>query len=342
MSERNIPSLDGLRALAVGVVLVGHELQMGELRPSPFSALRSGLAHLGVNIFFVISGFLITLLLLKEQDRNGGISLGKFYARRALRIFPAAYLLIATVVLLSALGLVQLNQGDVIHAATYTTNYHPDRAWSLGHLWSLAVEEQFYLLWPLAIVMLPRRLSLWLALGVILAEPLIRVAWWVLVPTGRAGIDEEFQLVCDGLATGCALALLSHRYGIEAVAARIHPLLYALAPFIAVGCAAFSDRPSFTLPLGVTLGNIAIALVMLWCVTRPRTYVGRALNSRIAIYLGSTSYSIYLWQQLFMDRTNTAVWLRFPLNLLFVLVVAVASYSLVEKPLWGLRSRFRP
>jgi peptidoglycan/LPS O-acetylase OafA/YrhL len=339
--KRDIPSLDGLRGVAVALVIVGHAAQLPEFASSGFSPFLGELARLGVNMFFVLSGFLITRLLVDEADRNGRPSLSAFYARRAIRIFPAAYLYIAVVVFLAFAGRVSVSGDDVFHAATYTMNYDHDRGWLLGHLWSLAVEEQFYLLWPLAILWLSRAQCLGLALAVIVCVPVLRVAVWILAPAARLGIDEEFQYVCDGLATGCVLALLCHRYGITAVAARIPAVVYAFSPFVAVASVMFGSWPSLNLPVAITAGNLAIAVLLLWCVTRPQSRIGQVLNSRVLAALGVISYSIYLWQQLFMDRTLATGLFAFPLNILWILVAAMASYLLVERPLMALRGRFR-
>ena len=104
--------------------------------------------RLGVQIFFVISGFLITSLLLREKESTGSISLKLFYARRTLRIFPAFYLFFITIAVLSYLRLIELPRYDLLHAATYTMNYSGNGTWWMGHLWSLSVEEQFYFVWP--------------------------------------------------------------------------------------------------------------------------------------------------------------------------------------------------
>ena len=107
------------------------------------------LGNFGVTIFFVISGFLITVLLLEELRSQGKISIRGFYQRRIFRIFPAFYFYIALVLLANSLGYLDLYDGDVLHAVTFTMNYHHERAWAFNHTWSLAVEEQFYLFWPL-------------------------------------------------------------------------------------------------------------------------------------------------------------------------------------------------
>jgi len=146
----HLPSLDGLRALSIGLVLLGHLSGT-----KGFVRVNLGIgdyAHLGVVVFFVISGFLITRLMLSEHAKDGCVSLKLFYARRALRLFPAAYAFIACVCLLWATGVVHLQARDIWHACTYTVNFEPGRSWQIGHLWSLSVEEQFYLIWPCTFV----------------------------------------------------------------------------------------------------------------------------------------------------------------------------------------------
>ena len=139
MSVR-VPCLDGLRGISVCLVLLAHlsgtrELTSGARLPDLY-----GLGNLGVRVFFVISGFLITLLLLHERAKTGRISLLRFFLRRALRILPAAFLYIGVILVLGAMGSIVLAPGDRLHALTYTVNYHHLRSWYVSHLWSLSVE----------------------------------------------------------------------------------------------------------------------------------------------------------------------------------------------------------
>jgi peptidoglycan/LPS O-acetylase OafA/YrhL len=138
-----IPSLDGLRAISIGMVIFAH-LSGTRFFPS-FVAGRRDLGNIGVRVFFVISGFLITTLLLQELAAKGRISLPLFYLRRSLRIFPCAYTYISIAALLTWAGFLRLRTTDLVHAATYTVNYEVVRPWHTIHLWSLSVEEQFYL-----------------------------------------------------------------------------------------------------------------------------------------------------------------------------------------------------
>src|SRR5262249_7861489 len=139
-----------------------------------------GLGEFGVRVFFVISGFLITGLLMQELARDGRIRLARFYLRRTLRIFPPYYTLLVTLGLASAAGAVTLASHDLTHAATYTSNYYLGRSWFMGHTWSLSVEEQFYLLWPAVFLIAGPRRGFFIAAAVVVLTPFIRVAEWEL------------------------------------------------------------------------------------------------------------------------------------------------------------------
>src|SRR5690348_1015134 len=210
-----IPSLDGIRAVSILMVLYGH---LTGTRGFPnqvdgtWGNALGDIAHLGVLVFFVISGFLITSLLMSEREKTGTISLGKFYLRRVLRIFPAFYALIAALAIATWLGWVDLGGRDFAYALTYTVNYYPDHPWQIGHLWSLSIEEQFYLLWPLTLLALRQRRALIVAVLAILAGPAVRAGlreWMFRMDPSTALADMPiFPAMCDYLATGCALALL--------------------------------------------------------------------------------------------------------------------------------------
>src|SRR5574337_202485 len=173
-----MPSLDGFRAVSILMVLCGH---LGGTRGFPVTAIAitrwiGDLGALGVQVFFVISGFLITSLLMGEREQTGTISLKNFYLRRVLRIFPASYSFILALLIATMLGWVSLTGRDFAFAATYTVNYYPHHPWQIGHLWSLSVEEQFYLLWPLALLALRERRALTVAVAAIFTGPLVRFA----------------------------------------------------------------------------------------------------------------------------------------------------------------------
>src|ERR1017187_6342941 len=147
--SKRLPSLDGWRAISIMMVLGAHAEHTNGF-PNAFHAIFKWLfdGTLGVLFFFVISGFLITWLLVFENDRSGHINLKHFYARRALRILPVYYAFILTLVCLQLFTVYTQSVSAWIGNLTFTTNFVTANVWPSGHLWSLSVEEQFYLLWP--------------------------------------------------------------------------------------------------------------------------------------------------------------------------------------------------
>jgi peptidoglycan/LPS O-acetylase OafA/YrhL len=209
----------------------------------------------------VISGFLITTLLLGEARRHGTISLPRFYLRRTFRIFPAFYAYLAVVGVLVAVGAVELARHDLLAALTYTMNFHWDRARVLGHLWSLSVEEQFYLLWPAAMLWLRPRRAILAAAVIVALAPVCRLATWFLAPAWRVGISEAFPTVADAIAIGCVLAGL--RPWLDRQAGYLRWLRspgFVVVPVVAVVASQLGDHALIDFAVLQTLTNVAIAL----------------------------------------------------------------------------------
>jgi peptidoglycan/LPS O-acetylase OafA/YrhL len=334
--NRTIPSLDGLRALSVFAVILGHT-QSEMLDRIPFnSSFRSG--SLGVAVFFVISGFLITHLLLKELRATGTISLRRFYLRRTFRIFPPFYVFLLVIAILSLLHKVHVSAISIFVAGTYTWNYVPlPETWILGHCWSLTLEEQFYLLWPACMAIFSRRVSLLIAAAVILLSPLSRVATYYAWPTMRFHLDMMLHTHLDTIMMGCLLALL---LDMNIWQRAVKLALYPTAPTVAIFFLLFMDpraelrwKGMYRMTLGYSLENVAIATLLLYVVFRHESLLGRFLNLKVLRHLGIISYSLYLWQQLF-----TGPYTRFfPLNLVCILCCAELSYLLVERPSFRIR-----
>src|ERR1700710_2420018 len=149
--KNQIPSLGGLRALSILIVLAGHFVEAGYVTINRNSLLYNFFdSGFGVNIFFVISGFLITTLLIKEEIANKEISLKKFYIRRIIRIFPAYYFVVLSYFLLEfCFHLIHFSNISWLTTLTFTKYLSPDFDWLSAHFWSLSVEEHFYLIFPL-------------------------------------------------------------------------------------------------------------------------------------------------------------------------------------------------
>lgn len=337
-----IASLDGLRAVSILLVLLAHlSGTPGFLWGKRVFGDFGQFGVTGVRIFFVISGFLITSLLLNEQSRHGKISLKHFYIRRTLRIFPAAYSYIAAVGIACSLGLLHATPKDFWAACTYTTNYfsHND---NLGHLWSLAVEEQFYILWPLLLSLAGKRHSMLMAILMLLVAPCARMVHDYWLPGNIWLSSHSFLANADALACGCILSGLWRRLGQWQWYCRFRrSWLFLAVPLLAVACNTYWRIQDS--PLGILAQNICVAMCIDWCVRNCNSPVGKLLNWKPVAYFGVLSYSIYLWQQPFINRDGTLrLFNTFPFNLLVAFLVAVAGYYLIEQPFLKLRKRLVP
>jgi peptidoglycan/LPS O-acetylase OafA/YrhL len=338
-----IPSLDGLRAVSIGMVILAH-LSGTRFFPSLVTGRRD-VGNIGVRIFFVISGFLITTLLLQELAEKGRVSLKLFYLRRSLRIFPCAYVYIGVAALLSWTGFMALHSTDLLHAVTYTVNYQQLRPWHTIHLWSLSVEEQFYLIWPVLLFLLGSKRGLQVAGAVLVLAPATRLVMWWLVPELRWSIGTAFQTNADALAAGCVLAGVRAKLWSSSAYSRFQQSAAFLSiPVLGVISGSFISYDRFPLSLvaagiGMSILNLSIALCIDRCVRHHTDIVGRFLNWRPMVFIGVLSYSLYLWQEPFLNRLSNYPINWFPLNLVCVAAAALASYYLVERPFLDLRRR---
>lgn len=340
LNNGRIASLDGLRAVSIALVMLSH--LCGTRHFLGYHSLDSlgDLGQLGVRIFFVISGFLITTLLLRELERTGRISLGDFYMRRFLRIFPAYYVLLACVALCKYMNLVYLRPGDLPNALIYTSNYHHNHAWLLGHTWSLAVEEQFYLIWPLALCIVGKRWGMILAATCLMLCPLLRTVIWLWEPALRGGIGMSFPTIADALATGCLLAGCRGWLGSRSsYMSLLSSKAFIVVPAAVLAANMFGRSPRISYPGGQTIINIGIALVLDWSIRFAHCGIGRLLNAKGLVWLGTLSYSLYLWQQPFLDRTGLGPTPAFPANIVAAVITAAVSYYVVEAPMLRFRKR---
>lgn len=332
--SKRIPCLDGIRAISISLVLLAHFAGTVHGGVPKWLLPFTTMGNLGVRIFFIISGFLITTLLISEHQKNGTISLVKFYFNRTFRIFPAFYAFIFAIMIANTFGLIALRDGDLVHAVTYTTNYHHDRAWELGHLWSLAVEEQFYLLWPAIFLFLGMRGALCVSSAYLVIGPVVRVLTWKYFPDYRIGIGESFQTVADTIATGCVFAFLKNALDGNATFSRIQSKAITVLGLIVAILLLNHLKAyiSFMYPIGETLLNLSIVLFIDWCLRNSKGHLGCFLNSRPLVFIGVLSYSLYLWQQPFLNRHSDSFMTSAPVNMMIVVLFATLSYYLIENP----------
>jgi peptidoglycan/LPS O-acetylase OafA/YrhL len=315
----------------------------------PLRMLRGRCGFLGVQVFFVLSGFLITTLMLREVHRTGRLHLGYFYLRRGLRIVPVYATYLAFVAVLQFAGVFRIGAGDWLTAATWTVNLVPGSIpWPLSHFWSLCVEEHFYLLWPLLMSLLPlhacRRAVL---VGLI---SVLGIRWLVLLAFPGAAVDLLTFTRIDDIAFGCGLAFLAHdpawRARLERLAGSGRWLTVILACFL-VSQVVFSNvvgarlLPYAALRIGIGIANdinaVTIVVLMWYVLTRPAGFWGRLLNHPLAVTIGVLSYSAYLWHVLLCEQAS---WIAaFPQNLVPIFAVAWLSYRVIEKPFLSLKDR---
>lgn len=310
--------------------------------------------YLGVDMFFVLSGFLITWGLVEERDRTGGVSFGRFYARRALRLLPAlaAVLVFATVLSYTVLPPATRQQtlSGIPWVLLYVGNW--DKALTtntlgiLAHLWSLGVEEQFYLVWPVLLVTLlklrVRRDHLAAALAVLAGvETGYREAlFWTGTPVVRLayGLDTH----SDALMVGSAVAIWLSTGTLQ----RVGPSVLRTGSWAALaGLAALAETGNgdFSFQWGYPLAAVATATIIASLATSPSPLLERALSSRVAVWTGRRSYGLYVWSlpiyyglpwpERFTGPARDAS------EIALSFVVAAASYRLIELPFLRLKGR---
>lgn len=345
----HIPALDGLRAVAVFMVIFAH------------FGIDFVPGTQGVMIFFVLSGFLITWLLLKENERSGSISLAAFYKRRTLRIFPAFYVYwMIMVALLLATGRA-VPWPHAWSALFYGSNYYSaingDPSNGFSHTWSLAIEEQFYLLWPFVFLMLRGNLKrmTWFLVALIGAVWIHRAVLCYGFNVDQAYIYASFDTRLDELMIGCLLAVLLRKRALPSLwrAASANALL----PLVTIAVLAISmyadDRfivHRYRDVFGFAIEPLLVAVLVVQMIAFSSTRLWRWTEWAVVRFLGRISYSLYLYQQLALYPTKRAL-AMYPLivqlagAILVTLILATISYYVVEQPFLRLRStspRLRP
>jgi peptidoglycan/LPS O-acetylase OafA/YrhL len=332
---RYIPVLDGWRAIAILMVLLFHGLynsdSTGHTQIQMVSPIVGRLGALGVLVFFSISGYLITQRLLVESSATGLFSIRTFYIKRAFRILPplAAYLLI--VFALFAAGLITLVQRDW-SAVVFLTNYIHG-SWYTSHFWSLSVEEHFYLFWPACALLLGWRKSMWVGIAIICCVAVWRP--WLLHQASNAsdtaGLLQRTDMRIDYIMMGAVMALLIHFYPSLIPVLRTFGSAHGLLSLIVL--LLLSTRKA---PFDMRSVQAILLTLMVCASTLADSKFSRLLlSNRPMLFLGKVSYSLYIWQQLFLAPTASPRWNSLsllPLKYLAVLATAYTSYRFMERP----------
>jgi peptidoglycan/LPS O-acetylase OafA/YrhL len=347
-----LSTLDGWRAIAIAGVLLDHVVAYSPLKnvPKLFALSRTG--PNGVSLFFAISGFLICSRLLEEQRALGQIGLRAFYIRRACRILPPALFYLSVLGVLGLFGLVILSPAEWWSSLLFFRNYLPAAWISQGwggytvHYWSLAVEEHFYFIWPFALVLLGKGRARWFALGLAVIIALWR-QWdfhhlWFdrhLISGLLFGSRTDTRL--DALLLGCLFALVLEGDVLRALFSRHFKFwMWSLCVAAYIVIQVMQSVRSYSL-----LESTLLPLIVAGTVYGPKTWVVGILESRAFKWVGRLSYSLYLWQQLFLvtDPTSKISFVQsLPTNLVSMFLMAWISYKFVERPFIRLGHRLAP
>ena len=348
-SKGNIPALDGLRGVSILAVIGFHGAWPG------FSG-----GGRGVDLFYVISGFLIAWLLLKEKEKYGRVSLRKFYYRRMLRILPAFYVFLAGYGLICQLVFTDLKNdlsGSLLIAGTYSTNFMMgwfNREVLVAHTWSLSLEEQFYLFFPAVVAFLSRKQASCLAFVLVIAAPLYRLALYCWSGQGRSPVrfayspDTRF----DTIIWGCLVALLLFdepaRLWIGKVFRRRTTLLVGVSVML-MNFHLSEQSIAFMSTVGYSLSALSFVCILLFILLRDDHVLNRLMSLKPMQLTGRLSYALYLWHPVALGLTGRCVkHFRLPfqdtahvlLYLSLTFLFATGSYLIVEQPFLKLKNKF--
>jgi len=304
-------------------------------------------------IFFVLSGFLITWLLLKENERDGTISLAGFYKRRTLRIFPAFYTYSFILIILLAGTGRAVPWPHALSALFYTSNYYSaingDPSNGFSHTWSLAIEEQFYLLWPFVFLLLRRNLRRMTAflVGLIALVWIHRAVLCFAFHVDQAYIYAAFDTRLDELMVGCLLAVLLRRKALSSFCRSVSantllPLVtIALLAISIYGGEVYVDR--YRDVFGFAIEPLLVAILIVQLIALSSTRLWGWTECGAMKFLGRISYSLYLYQQLALHPTTKAlaaypVILQLAGAIMVTLILATASHYVIERPFLKLKS----
>lgn len=347
---QRIPTLDGWRAVAIIAVIACHSRALfapDGAFPNVSASHLLGYLRQGVDLFFAISGFLITRLLSLELTKSGRLSLSGFYIRRVFRILPLIFLYLSVTALIGFWRAPIIERWEVLSTLLFLRNYAVrDGGTTTAHFWSLSVEEHFYLLWPPLLSLVKRSQAIALAGAVALA-----IALW-------RGIDARYGIFLhafsydpgptlrtdtrlDALLWGAVAALAWDR--LKALFERLRRL--PLAPTLVLALIVINARK---VPLAPTLLALLFPMLIASTVFCPGTLVSRVLEARALRWLGRLSYSLYVWQTLFLQTTQvsfsrtaegSAQLPRYLLDISLILACSIGSHYLLELPLQRLGRR---
>jgi peptidoglycan/LPS O-acetylase OafA/YrhL len=345
--QQTIPSLDGWRALAITIVFVSH-CGLDDLIPG----------GLGVTIFFFLSGFLITTLLIDECQRTGTINIKFFYLRRLVRLMPPLFLTLGLAYTAAANGVIEgrATVAGFLSQLFYFSNYYSlffdignTTPVGTGIFWSLAVEEHFYLFFPLLALLLIKRGKPAQSAAVMLSLCIACLLWRVWVASHNPNAAERIYYASDtrldSLLYGCFLAFFRNDTRVQAVFSDQHSSKWILMSLLVLGSTLIFRGEFFRETLRYSVQGMALVPLFFYSTTRQPLTIFKPLNTKAAKKIGVQSYSIYLCHFALIRKflyDGFSPWISYTAALLFSLLYATFMTSLVDPYFQKFRVKFRP
>ena len=339
-----IKSIDGLRGISILLVLIDHYMYFsGNNISSPFFSYFINSKN-GVDLFFIISGFLITNILVKEHLRNGQISLIGFFLRRAFRILPALYFLLFIYFVLSKLNIINFSMQSLVNSIFLVAQFKGLR-WENFHFWSLSVENIFYILIPLLLnrfKKIPYVKIFHFSIILIFILPFIR--YYFYTQTNFSTFNIFFR--CEGLIFGVLIALRTLFVQPNITNRKISLVFFSTVIIIILikFISSFNNYiiVHYILKQYLSILNVFIFALLFWCVINLKKGIFYSiLNNSILTFIGITSYSLYLWQQLFFSKNDIFHFHNIYFRLISLFLIALFSYYFIETPFNKLKSKLK-
>jgi len=345
LKNKYLPSLNGLRGISIILVVMSH---LPKYDNDIYLKIFNG--HLGVNIFFCLSGFLITTLCIKEKELSGTISLKLFYIRRALRIFPVAYLYLAVLFLINSIFHLDIAKFQFVAAMFYLTNLSYFRShnftWFTGHYWSLAVEEQFYLIFPF-ILKKSSNTFYYVLIFIVFILPVF-CALQEFFPRINNSVLYAFThyfIKFQSISVGCLFSIITFKEGfnntffnfIQSYKVPLNILAFFLIFYL--GYDDFYSLKAICVNLVI---SFLTSYIIISNVPINNDIVYKLLNNKQISFIGILSYSIYIWQQIFTSGSDKlpAFLVTLPFNIAFIIITPLLSYFFYEKYFLSLKNKY--
>jgi peptidoglycan/LPS O-acetylase OafA/YrhL len=296
----------------------------------------------GVRIFFTLSGFLITIILLIEYQKFNRINFKFFFARRFLRLLPPLILFYLTIAILMNYRMIQTTSTGFMLSFFYLYNFVPTKHYTgeLGHTWSLALEEQFYLIWPFVINYIKQHRGVFfLIYSIIILCVLATFIYPHLEVSKYYYTSRWFIPAIAPVLIGSYFSVLNYISSTKFESIARKEALMILVGFLLFLFPLYSPF----LPLSFLFQSVGIALVLVWIVHHQTSKITELLDNKLLSYIGRISYGLYVYQGLFLKTgPGGGLWIQqFPQNIILTFVTAMVSYHLVEKPVLLLKRKFR-